>query len=186
MRDVFHVRTPLTPGTDSLLPLSALCTLDPDAYARAMAKYDDTPERRRLRDTVVPLIERAWTEVVFLSPVHPHATWRAWRELSGRALPSVEFWAIPASDLPDDTVVFDRQRSLVGDPIDPRDVASFDLVTYEASLEVPHANREWLGNLVAAGHSGAWFNLIPHVLTAGPVPLTNARVISWVVEPQLG
>lgn len=183
MRDVFHVRTPLAPGTDSLLPLSALKTLDPDAYAGAMAKYDDTPDRRRLRDTVVPVIERAWTEVVFLSPVHPHATWRTWRELSGRSLPRVEFWAIPAADLPADTVVFDRQRSLTGDPIDPRDVASFDPDSYEAALEVPPANREWLENLVAAGHSGAWFNLIPHVLTAGPVPLTNARVLSWDDEP---
>lgn len=183
MRDVFHVRTPLVPGTDSLLPLSALRILDPDGYATAMAKYDDTPERRRLRDTVVPVIDKGWTDVVFLSPVHPHATWRTWRQLSGRSLPKVEFWAIPASDLPADTVVFDRQRSLVGDPIDPRDVASFDAMTYEVSLEVPAANREWLENLAAAGHSGAWFNLIPHVLTAGPVPLGNARVISWDVAP---
>jgi len=113
MREVFHVRTPLAPGTDALLPLDALRTLDPPAYARAIAKYDDTPERRRLRDTVVPLIAKRWTEVVFLSPVHPHATWRAWREISGRALPPVEFWAIPVDDVPSDAVVFDRRRSLV-------------------------------------------------------------------------
>ena len=162
-----------------MLPLDALRTLDPAAYARSVAKYDDTPERRRLRDTIVPLITKRWTEVVFLLPVHPHATWRAWREVSGRTLPAVEFWAIPVDDLPGDAVVFDRQRSLVGDPIDARDVASLDPARYETALDVPPANREWLENLAAAGHSGAWFNLIPHVLTAGPVPLANARVISW-------
>ena len=179
MHEVFHVRTPLVPVTDELLPLGALRTLDPAAYARAIAKYDDTPERRRLRDTVVPLVEKRWTEVVFLSPVHPHATWRAWRKISGRALPPVEFWAIPVDDVPSDAVVFDRRRSLVGDPIDVRDVASLDPESYETGMDVPPANREWLENLAAAGHSGAWFNLVPHVLTAGPVPLANARVISW-------
>ena len=77
MKFVFHQRVDLV--GDALVPASDLAALDPAGYARAMAKYDDTPERQRLRATEIPGLARTWTEVVFLSPVHPHAIWRAWR-----------------------------------------------------------------------------------------------------------
>ncbi|SDG89249.1 hypothetical protein [Microbacterium sp. 77mftsu3.1] len=177
MRFVFHQRVDL--AGDALIPASDLASVDPAAYARAMAKYDDTPERRRLRDTVLPGLGRGWTEVVFLSPVHPHAIWRAWREIRGKALPRAEFWAIPADDLPHGTVVLDRTVSAVGDPIDPAEVAPFDPASFTTAEEVPPANRAWLEEMVLCGVSGAWFHGIPHVLAPGAVPLHEARVIGW-------
>lgn len=177
MNLVFHQRVPLV--GDALVPASELATLDPAAHARAMAKYDDTPERRRLRDTAVPDTGRSWTEVVFLSPVHPHAIWRAWREVRGKELLRAEFWAIPAGDLPAGTVVLDRTATATGDPIDPSEVAPFVPASFVTATEVPAANRAWLEEMVRRGVSGAWFHGIPHVLAPGTVPLGNARVVGW-------
>ena len=73
LHDVFHARVALAAGTDRLLPLSDLRGIDPAAYEAELAKYDDSPQRRRLRETVIPVLNVTWTEVVFLSPVHPHA-----------------------------------------------------------------------------------------------------------------
>lgn len=87
-RCVVHARTAANAAADSVLPLSELAASDPAAYERALAKYDDTPERRRLRDTWIPLLEARWTEAVFLTPIHPHAIWRAWRDITGTELPS--------------------------------------------------------------------------------------------------
>ncbi|EZP28115.1 hypothetical protein [Microbacterium oleivorans] len=177
VRFVFHQCVPLV--GDLLVPASDLAEIDPDGYARAMAKYDDTPERQHLRNTAIPGTGRTWTEVVFLSPVHPHAIWRAWREVRGKDLPRVEFWAIPAADLPVRTVVLDRSVSAVGDPIDASEVAPFDAASFTTAIEVPAVNRVWLEEMARRGVSGAWFHGIPHVLAPGAVPLGNARVIGW-------
>ena len=96
-RCVFHARTPGNAGAERLEPLSALRTTSPEAYARAIAKYDDTPERRRLPSTRIPLLDVRWIEAVFLSPVRPHAIWTAWREIGGVDLPAQKFWAIPST-----------------------------------------------------------------------------------------
>lgn len=179
---VFHMCTRLTPGTTQLLPLDALADVDPEAHARAITKitkYDDTPERRRLRDTEIPGTGRRWTGVVFLSPIHPHAIWEAWRRAGGKELPAIEFWRVPVRALPDGCVVFDRHLSVTGDPIDPREVTPLDRDTFRTALETTPGNSAWLQELVRRGRSGAWFNKTPHVLSPGPVGLDQAEVITW-------
>ncbi|WP_270353078.1 hypothetical protein [Microbacterium testaceum] len=176
---LFHACVPLAPGTTSLLPLDDLAAVDPAAAQDALAKYDDTAERRRLRDTVIPVLDRRWTAVVFLSPVHPHAIWRAWREIRGRERPDLLFWAIPSVDLPEGSVVLDRSSTATGDPIDPTEVTPFDRYAHRASTTTTPTNRAWLEQCARQGVSGAWFHGIPHVLAPGPVPLDRARVVSW-------
>lgn len=183
MDAVFHARVRLARGTTSLLPVSQLAAVDADAHRAAVAKYDDTAERRRLRDTVIPRMARTWTEVVFLSPVHPHAIWRAWREITGRERADMEFWAIPAADLPEGTMILDRTLTATGDPIDPREVRPFDRRAHRTALDTPAANRQWLEECARRRVSGAWFHGVPHVLSPAAVPLDRARVVSWCDEP---
>lgn len=177
-RCVFHARTDQNAGVDELRPLSGLEHTDPRAFARALAKYDDTPERRRLRETWIPILEVRWTEAVFLSPVRPHAIWRAWRDIAGVDLPSQEFWAVPVDEI-GSAVVLDRQRSTTGDPIETEEVEHLDPGTYRSMSETTRRNREWIAQLSSEGKRGAWFNGIPHVLTRGPVTLAFAAVIDW-------
>lgn len=177
-RCVFHARSSRNASADELTSLSALAASDPDAYADALSKYDDTPERRRLRDTWIPLVEAAWTDVVFLSPIRPHAIWRAWRSVAGVELPSLEFWAIPVDEI-GHSVVFDRQITATGEPIDQREVRAVDAKTYRSSRDTTNANLQWITSLARSNKRGAWFNGTPHVLTRGPVPLNSAVVIDW-------
>lgn len=176
---VFHQRTPLASGTDALLPVSALATVDPEVFARAVAKYDDTPERRRLRDSRVPVIDRLWTEVVFLSPVHPHAIWQAWREITERERPAMEFWQIPLESLPAGTVWLDLAGVATGGPIPADKVTPLNSRVYRTLTRTTEENHAWLSELAARGYSGAWFHGIPHILSPGPVPLDQATVIDW-------
>jgi hypothetical protein len=176
---LFHQRIPLVPGTDCLVPVSELAHLAPEVHATALAKYDDTAERRRLRDTEIPRIGRLWTEVVFLSPVHPHAIWRAWYEETGRRRPPSQFWAIPAGDLAPGAVVLDRTVTRTGEPIDDSEVSDFDAARFQTRQETTPENRAWLASLASRGLSGAWFAGIPHVLVPGRVPLRNATLIDW-------
>jgi len=179
---VFHAQVLLAAGTRELMPAADLAAADPAAYAAALAKYDDTPERRRLRETRIPVVDRLWTEVVFLSPVHPHAIWRAWRDITGRERLSMPFWAIPISALPDGCVLLDRSITRTGDPIDPEEVRPLEPGSFRTAMETTPRNREWLASLAASGRSGAWFHGIPHVLAPGRVPLGDAGVIDWADE----
>ena len=179
---VYHAVVDLLPGTDALLPVSALRGIDEAAYRRAISKYDDTPERRRLAQTQILVIDRGWTEVVFLSPVPPHAIWSAWMEIAS-APPPMEFWQIPVESLPGDAVIFDRTMSSVGDSIDSSEVSRFDPERFQTAMQAPPANRARLASLAAAGRRGAWFNRTPHVVTAGPVLLGAATTVSSDAAP---
>lgn len=175
---VFHARTSSNAAADELVPVSALRHTDPEAFFSAIAKYDDSPERQRLRDTWIPTLEARWTDVVFLSPIHPHAIWRAWRDVAGIDLPSQEFWAIPVEDV-GRAVIFDRHLSSSGDPIDPREIAELDPGDYRAAQETTPKSIEWIKHLAGENKRGAWFHGTPHILTRGPVSLESAAVIDW-------
>ena len=177
-RCVFHARTRHNAEAHELHPLSAFERTNPRAFAAAIAKYDDTPERRRLRETWIPVLEAMWTGVVVLSPVQPHAIWEAWRTIAGVELPGQEFWAIPVEDL-GPAVVFDRHLSGTGEPIDPQEIDALDVAAYRSLDETTPRNARWIAELARANKRGAWFNGTPHVLTKEPVPLHSAEVIDW-------
>lgn len=177
-RCVFHARTSQNAQARELIPLSALRERDPGAYARAIAKYDGTPERRSLPGTRIPHMDVTWIDVVFLTPIRPHAIWQAWLEETGTALATQEFWAIPIHDVPD-PYLFDRSLSSTGDPIDEREVSRVLAEQYTSSPITTAGNRAWLHDLAGSGRRGAWFHRTPHVLSRGPVPLTRAHIVSW-------
>ncbi|WP_114855931.1 hypothetical protein [Brachybacterium sp. YJGR34] len=177
-RCVFHLRSAAHAGLEELHPLSALQHADPEAYATAIAKYDDTPQRRRLPETWIPVIDARWTEVIFLTPIHPHAIWSAWRDIAAVELPAQEFWAIGVEEI-GPAVVLDRRLTRSGEPIDPREVSTLRTDEYCAEKETTARNAEWIAQLAREHRRGAWFHGTPHVLTRGPVALGSAEVVDW-------
>jgi len=101
---------------DAVLPLNQLREQHPDLYERESAKYSYRPAT--MDNPVHPLGCR-WSEVVFLSPVHPAPIFDALRE-SGRVGPSaLAYWTIEADLLdPDRTCILlnDTTRCSVHSP----------------------------------------------------------------------
>lgn len=186
-RCVFHMRNISNEKARELLPLSALQESDPESYAQALAKYDDTPERRRLPGTRIPCLDALWTEVVFLSPITPHAVWTAWAEARSieagkRPLPAQEFWAIPVDDI-GEAVLLDRTLTATGEEIDPREVSRLNPDTYISATVTTPGNAAWARELTRKGVRGGYFHRTPHVLTRGPVSLERSRLVDWSVTP---
>jgi hypothetical protein len=175
---LFHAKPSSLSGS-FLLPLSDLATTDPSAYAAAIAKYDDHPDRRRLPDRYIPIIDCRWQDVVFLSPVHPAAIWRAWAERRFE-MPSRTFFAVDAAivaELP--AVVYTQKATRSGDDIDPADVVAFDPVAH-TDMQLSDRTLTWYDARIAAGsRGGAEFHTVPHVLVRGRIPIRGAAELDW-------
>lgn len=157
----------------ALVPLRELRQVDPAAYTRAMAKYDDHPDRKRIPVRPISLLDCQWQDVVQCCPIHPHLLWRAWRDV-GVERESKRFVEIPRSLVAHlEAVTFDRDGG--GEEVyTPVDWSTFRNVT-----EVSEATRAWYAKLAAMSRKGADFIGVPHVMIRGSIDIANLPVIDW-------
>jgi len=157
---------------DAILPLNDLRELYPDLYEAGVAKYAHRPQTMDI--TVHPLGCR-WTDVVFLSPVHPAPIFDALRE-SGRIGPgALDYWTVEAGLLdPASTCILMKRHDPEFRPQPPEDYLPYSPSTV-ATLSTPSEKAlRRLRNLNATEHLLPWAD-IPHILHRGPIPLTLFR-----------
>jgi hypothetical protein len=157
---------------DAVLPLALLRDQHPDLYAREAAKYAYRPQT--MTYPVHPL-DCCWSDVVFLSPVHPEPIFDALRE-SGRIGPStLAYWTLDADLLdPDRTCILLKRHDPLFRPQPAEDFLPYSAETV-ATLSTPSAKAlDRLRNLNATEPLLPWAD-IPHILHRGPIPLALFR-----------
>jgi hypothetical protein len=157
---------------DAVLPLNLLREQHPDLYEREAAKYVGRPQA--MTNPVYPL-DCTWTDVVFLSPVHPAPIFDALRE-SGRIGPgSLDYWTVDADLLdPRRTCILLKRYDPQFRPQPAEDFIGFSPEAAAAlSTPSPRALHR-LRNLNATERLLPWAD-IPHVLHRGPIPITLFR-----------
>jgi hypothetical protein len=158
-------------GTD-ILPLNGLRDHYPDLYARELEKYAARPAT--LNNRVYPL-DCQWSDVVFLSPVHPAPIFAALRE-SGRIGPvTIDYWTLDADLLdPARTCILLKRHDPELRPQPAEDFIPYDPVTV-AELATPSDRAlQRLRTLNATEPLYPWAD-IPHILHRGPIPLALFR-----------
>lgn len=158
-------------GTD-VLSLNELRDRYPDLYAREVEKYAARPWT--MKNPVYPL-DCQWSDVVFLSPVHPAPIFAALQE-SGRIGPvTIDYWTLDADLLdPARTCILLKRHDLEHQPQPAEDFIPYDPATV-AALSTPSAEAlHRLRNLNATEPLYPWAD-IPHVLHRGPIPLRLFR-----------
>jgi len=156
----------------AVLPLNQLREEHPDLYEREAAKYSYRPET--MCNPVHPL-ECRWSDVVFLSPVHPAPIFDALRE-AGRVGPTtLAYWTIDATLLdPDRTCILLKRHDPLFRPQPASDYIPYSAATV-ATLSTPSAKAlDRLRNLNAIEPLLPWAD-IPHVLHRGPIPIDFFR-----------
>lgn len=155
---------------DAILPLNALRQHHPDLYDLHRAKYENTPGW--LTQPIEPL-GCTWSDVVFLSPVHPAPLFEAIRR-SGRAVPDREPWVLPAARLdPRSTVIRLMRAGTTGHTPDlpnEDDYLPFTTATLRAVNRVTINAIQRLETLRPDDPWLPWVD-VPHVLHHGPIPL---------------
>jgi hypothetical protein len=158
-------------GVD-ILPLKQLRDRYPDLYEQHAQKYARRPETM---DQPVPPLGCTWTDVVFLSPVHPAPIFDALRE-SGRIGPdSLDYWTLDAESLdPRRTCILLKRHDPEFRPQPPEDFIPYSPAAVAALATPSERALHRLRNLNATEPLYPWAD-IPHVLHRGPIPLSLFR-----------
>ena len=157
---------------DAVLPLYQLREQHPDLYEREAAKYAYRPHT--MDNPVYPLGCR-WSDVVFLSPVHPEPIFTALQE-SGRVKRStLNYWTVDAELLdPARTCILLKRHDPQFRAQPPEDFIPYSPQTV-ATLTTPSERAlHRLRNLNATEPLLPWAD-IPHILHRGALPITLFR-----------
>lgn len=179
MSFVYHRRHPDFRG-ETLYPLNALAELHPDLYAGQAVKYRG---REVLMESVLPLLNVRWNDVIHCSPIHPHLVFRALVEAGSivQVTGEQEFFKIPLTRLEGQRVIWFTFPDTVAPPYAwrPESAAWFDPARYEELRRVPDRTIAHYGSEAAAGRMPLTYSGIPHVLVVGPIDVAGLDGIWW-------
>ncbi|MBR7835815.1 hypothetical protein KDL01_21255 [Actinospica durhamensis] len=157
---------------DEIIPLNLMRTRFPDLYELNIRKYAARPG---IMSSLVAPLHCTWSDVVFLSPVHPAALFSASsaaRDGSRRTSPKP--WILDAGRLdPDRTVIRLMRHGRDGhysDPADEHDYLPFTTAALRAVSRVTVAAIERLESLKPGDPWLPWVD-VPHILHRGTIPV---------------
>jgi hypothetical protein len=163
------------PRGDAIIPLQQMRTRFPDLYERHARKYAG---RRNGLDASVPPLGCTWTDLVFLSPVHPAPVYDALRRAGIWKRAAPEPWTLDASRLDPDRAVIRLMRHGRGghhpEPPDEHDYLPFTTAGLRAVSQVTVSAIQRLEAL-QPGDPWLPFVDVPHVLYRGAIPISWFR-----------
>jgi hypothetical protein len=182
---VYHLVPPDMQG-ETLYPLAQLQALWPEVYARAIAKYDDDPGRKRLPQRVIPKLGCLWNDVVQCASLPPYHLYQALIDRGLTVSPTLRFYRIPVERLDGKPLAV-----FYSDPPAGRDVGAplhdseIDLLTvrgYREQTALSARTQAWFDHLAASGKVFGLFVGVPHILVQGSIDVRGVPVITWGTE----
>lgn len=166
---LFH-RPATTVVGGAIVPLATMRTRYPDLYELHSRKYADAPWVPE--ENVEPLGCR-WSEVVFLSPVHPGPLFAALRR-SGRHVVDEDPWRLDAHRLdPERTVIRLMRHGAGGHRADPPTADDYLPYTPASLRAVSRITVDAIQRLENLGPNDPWFPWVdvPHIMYRGEIPV---------------
>ncbi len=172
----------------ALWPLKALAEIEPELGASYRAKYFG---REHIATLHVPILDCAWDEVVFLSPIHPQLTANAMHQ-AGHVVRATPVYQIPADALKShEAIWFDPKRAAADGSLTPESVSALNLDAYLSKPLSEYAMPAYQRSK-ANGRRPLTLGTELHVLVRGygrdgivrPIDVSGAQTIAAVV-PEL-
>jgi hypothetical protein len=174
---LYHLVPEELSGT-KLYPLNQLINTSPGAYAKAVAKYAG---RERVMQTVIPVFECLWNEVVFLSPVHPEKITKARRQAGLAAdYNKKKEWFVLDSDALDQsqTLLFrHRPQWLINLATDKAEYIPFAEVPQGEKARLAEMPEGALWSIRKFREEALFQSYIPHILYQGVIDVAGADIV---------
>ena len=182
---------------DVIYPLNELSTIQPRLYEAQRSKYAG---REAVLDFRIPGLGVLFNDTVHCGPVHPYHLFSARRavgiEVTARPQPPAWatglFFEIPLERILVHPVVWYSCKTLWINGAPDEDVPltppldefePFDPARYRELLHVTPKHASYLRKMKERGERGLMFVHIPHVLVAGAIDVSGARVVPWDEPP---
>jgi len=156
-----------------LYPLNELRTSHLDVYWREVAKYSDHPERMKLPETLLPILNCLWSDVLHCSLIHPGRLHAAWQEAGACTIPEKKFFRIPIQRGAHHPVAIMRGRK----------VELLEVANYREIATVPAETSAWYVKLASEGRFGGHFVGVPHVLVKDSIDVDEVEIVHWSDHP---
>ena len=156
-----------------LMPLNLMRQTLPDLYARYAAKYTGREEIMQRR---IPLLDCLWNDVIQFLPLHPRTVFELQQELGLiPEVPPYKFFEIDLAALdPNKTVVY--FKTAPGE--ENISIKWLHDVDFASLQTIPAATRAYYETLVGTGELPFNYQFIPHILYAGTVDISTAKIIT--------
>lgn len=165
---LYHMVPEDMEGT-TLHPLSALATIHPDIFEKAIAKYRG---REDAMETFIKTLDAKWSEVVHFSAIDPKNLKQALVD-AGLSPREMRFYQVDPELLdPNKTTIY-LFKDLESD-----ECAEFDPNNLEPHSVIPDLTKEYFRQSVGRGDRPLLFLGIPHILHKGSIDVSNLPVIT--------
>ncbi len=171
---LFHAQPPIMYG-NKLVPLASLKELNYDAYANVRRKYEG---RMNVLETVIPILNCRWDEVIFLSPIAPITFAEVLTRLQYQVLPSRYFAFDPyKTDLARAvTLTYDTKGVAVYKPFD-----QYEILYHH---KIPKGALRYYITMSKRGVVPFLHHLVPQVLYPGELSVAEVNTTTNFRTPR--
>lgn len=165
---IYHIRPKNFKG-NTIWPLNAMKTSDPDLYEVQSSKYKG---REFLMDFEVPVLNCLWNDVVHCTPINPNVVYGVLKEL-GFVYQDIEYFKIPINVLDGCPVAFYNYPA--EDMEDETECFSiFSSDKYKEISEVPNRTLTYYKQCKENNSFPLLFHHVDHILIKAPINLIDS------------
>lgn len=160
---------------NTLLPQDVLKIQHPEIYEDEVKKYKG---RENILTKRIPFLNCSWSEVLFLSPVHPKNIAKALKIAGKQSTKKIRFYKINPYELhPEKAIVYLYKYDPMVEEEKEDNFTSFDPRKLPHYNKVPQKTIQYYKKKMKEGRKPLLYHFIPHILYKGELLIKNAKII---------
>ena len=174
MNYLYHMVPDVLKG-EKLLPQNLLKIKYPELYKESMKKYKG---RKNILNRKIHYLNCYWSDVIFLSPVHPKKIARALKTAGKKSTQKIRFYKINPKKLnPEKIIVYLYKYDTMDQKERKDNFTSFSTKNLSKYNKVPNKTLKYYREEIKQGRRPLLYHLIPHIIYKGSLFIKDTEII---------